>query len=222
VAAHALARINRQRRAQLLFGIYAVLNEDSRMFELARAVFAAGVRVVQYRAKRGIVAERLRALRDRARECGALLILNDDWKAAESFDCDGVHLGPGDAGFDCVATVRAALPQRLIGLSCATAPEVDAANTSDVDYVGVGSVYATVSKDDAGAPIGTASLRALTERSHVPVAAIGGITAARIPDVAETGCAMAAVITAISAASRPESAARELVGAWSRCRRGTP
>ena len=99
----------------------------------------------------------------------------------DRFDCDGVHLGPGDAGFERVAPVREALPQRLIGLSCATIEEVRAANASGVDYIGVGSVYATPSKSDAGAPIGTAGLGALANASAVPAAAVGGITASTLP-----------------------------------------
>jgi thiamine-phosphate pyrophosphorylase len=212
VVTHAQRRVTRERRAQLLRGIYVILNEDERMRELARTVLEAGVRVVQYRSKCGIVAESLRALRDLTRERDALLILNDDWRAAETFDCDGVHLGPDDAGFDSVEAVRRALPQRLVGLSCGTKAEARAAG--DADYLGVGSIYATHSKGDAGEPIGIAGLRAIAAATALPIAAIGGITARTVADVRNAGAAMAAVISAISGASEPAGAARELIEAW--------
>jgi thiamine-phosphate diphosphorylase len=213
VAAHA-ARITRAERARLLHGIYAILNDDARILDRAEAALGAGVRVLQYRAKRGIEAQRLRALRALTAQRDALLVINDDWRAAMQFDCDGVHLGPGDDGFLELAPVRNALPQRLIGLSCGTIAEVLAANDAGVDYVGAGSIYATQSKSDAGAPIGTAGLRTLVAASALPVAAIGGITAATIPQIRQSGAAMAAVISAISAAAEPQRAARALVAAW--------
>ena len=212
MATHALGPVTREGRAALLRGIYVILNENERALELARAVLDAGVRIVQYRAKRGIVLERLHALRALTRECGALLIANDDWRAAAEYDCDGVHLGPGDGGFEQVALVRAALPERLIGLSCGTIAEAHTA--TGADYLGVGSVYATASKDDAGDPIGIEGLRAIVRETPLPVAAIGGIDASRLAEVRSAGAEMAAVISAIAGADDPGRAARELVAAW--------
>lgn len=214
MAAHASRRVDRERRSALLLGIYVILNASPDVLDQARAVLEADVRVVQYRAKRGIEASDLQRLRRLTFEHDALLILNDDWRAARAFDCDGVHLGPDDDGFAHVATVREALPNRIIGLSCGALGEVRAANAADVDYVGVGSVYATPSKSDAGAPIGTGALEALVRGSNVPVAAIGGITVATIPEIRRSGAAMAAVISAVSNAADPRVAARELVNAW--------
>jgi thiamine-phosphate pyrophosphorylase len=213
MATDAPARLTRRRRAELLRAIYVIVNEDVRAIELARAVLDAGVRVLQYRAKNGVCATRLRALRGLTRERDALLILNDDWHAAIEFDCDGVHLGPEDAGFESVASVRAALPERLIGLSCGTIAE--ATEAGDVDYLGVGSIFATGSKDDAGTPIGLEGLRAIVACTSLPIAAVGGLTAETIPEVRRNGAAMAAVISAVAAAREPHrAAARALIEAW--------
>jgi thiamine-phosphate diphosphorylase len=209
--------VTRADRARSLHGIYVILNDDPRMLELAQAVLAAGVRIVQYRAKRSIVAEHLLALRDLTRRKDALLIVNDDWRTTEAFDCDGVHLGPGDNGFNQIAAVRAAMRERLIGLSCGTIEEARAADAGDVDYVGAGSIYPTASKNDAGAPIGTAGLRAIAAATKLPIAAVGGITARTISDVRRSGAAMAAVISAISCTAQPRRAAAELLDAWNRC-----
>ena len=146
--------MTRAARAELLHGIYAILNDEIQTLDLARAVLDAGVRIVQYRAKNGIRAECARALRELTRERDALLILNDDWRAAVAYDCDGVHLGPGDDGFTAVAPVRNIMQERLIGLSCGTAAEIRDAGGSDVDYLGIGPVFETSSKSDAGRPLG--------------------------------------------------------------------
>lgn len=214
MATNATPQLTRARRAALLQGIYVIVNETPRALELARAVIDAGVRILQYRAKTGIVPQRLRDLRALTRRREALLIMNDDWRSAVEYDCDGVHLGPGDEGFDRVGPVRIAMVDRIIGLSCATIDEVRAANVAGVDYLGVGSIYATASKDDAGEPIGLPGLRALVKTSAVPVAAVGGISATTISDVRRGGAAMAAIIGAVATASDPSRAARALIDAW--------
>jgi thiamine-phosphate pyrophosphorylase len=211
VAAHETARVSA--RAARLHGIYAIVNEGARdPLVVARAALDAGVCVVQYRAKNGIVPERLHALRTLTQHHDALLIVNDDWRAALTYDCDGVHLGPDDGGFDVVPKVRAALGERLIGLSCGTVAEAASAHLAD--YIGVGSVFATASKADAGAPIGIGGLERVARATTLPVAAIGGITAENLAGVRASGVAMAAVISAIDAAPDPAAAAAQLVALW--------
>jgi thiamine-phosphate pyrophosphorylase len=202
-------------RAARLHGIYAIVDQGGPdPVALATCATRAGVRILQYRAKGGAVAETLHALLAIARECNALLVINDDADAAVRFDCDGVHLGPGDRGYDEIPRVRRAVGDRLIGLSCGTLHETRAANDVDVDYLGVGSVYPTHSKADAGDPIGIEGLRRIAEASRAPVAAIGGIDAENLAEVASCGVAMAAVISAISASRDPADAAERLVRAW--------
>ena len=216
MATHATAGITRRLRAQRLRGIYLILNDGPQMLELARAVVGTGVAILQYRAKEGVVPARVRALREIAQRSNALLVINDDWRAAVEFDCDGVHLGPEDDGFKNVASVRAALPEAVIGLSCGTLDEVYAAARAGADYLGVGSVFATPSKDDAGEPIGVARLGELVRASSLPVAAVGGISATTLPEIVRIGAAMAAVISSVSSAPDPRRAAAELVDAWNR------
>ncbi|MBV8116938.1 MAG: thiamine phosphate synthase [Candidatus Eremiobacteraeota bacterium] len=197
-----------------MHGIYAIVNETTDVLTIAHACLGAGITVLQYRAKSGINEENLTALRALTRERNALLIVNDDWDAALRFDCDGVHLGPDDEGFVDIAPLRARLGSRLIGLSCGTVEEARTANRLGADYIGVGSVYATSSKADAGDPIGIEGLCAIADVAAMPVVAIGGITAANVEPVRDTGVAMAAVISAISSAPDPAKAAAELVHRW--------
>lgn len=207
------AQLTRAARAERLRGIYLIVNEGGEdPLALAHAALDEGVRMIQYRAKAGIDPQRLRALRAATVARDALLIVNDDYRAALAFDADGVHLGPGDSGFEHVPSVRASLGERLIGLSCGTPAEALAAG--DVDYIGTGSVYATASKADAGAPIGIDGLLAVARVTSLPVAAIGGIDERNIAAVREAGVAMAAVISAVASAANPREAARWLVAAW--------
>jgi thiamine-phosphate pyrophosphorylase len=212
-----LPAVTRSARTALLHGPYLIVNEGTPdPVVLARAALGAGICVLQYRAKRGIDPERLRALRALTLRKGALLIVNDDIDASIAFDCDGVHLGPDDGAFDDMRAIRERLGQRLIGISAGTPDEARSAERARADYVGIGAVYATTSKGDAGAPIGLDGLRAVARACALPAAAIGGIGPANIAEVAGTGVAMAAVISAIAGALDPERAARALVDTWNR------
>jgi thiamine-phosphate diphosphorylase len=211
----AIPTVTRAERSARLRGIYCIVNEGARTpLEIATGALRGGVRVLQYRAKNGIEPEHVHALRELTHFHDALLILNDDWRAALDLDCDGVHLGPDDSGFTDAELVRAAFGERIVGLSCGTVAEARAALPRDVDYVGVGPVFATASKEDAGAPIGIADLIAVAAATALPVAAIGGITSQNVPDVRRSGVAMAAVISAIADARDAGAAAKMLVDLW--------
>jgi thiamine-phosphate pyrophosphorylase len=197
-----------------LRGIYAILNEERDPMELARAILVGGVRIVQYRAKRGIVSVHASELRTMTRDCNALFLINDDWRAAATFDADGVHLGPDDAKVMDLPEIRRALGDRLIGVSCGTVEEARAAQAAGVDYIGVGSVFATSSKSDAGDSIGVEGLRRIAAATTLPVAAIGGISEKNLLAVRTTGVAMAAMISAFTSASYPRKAAERLVQMW--------
>lgn len=209
--------MTRKQRAQRLRGIYAIVNEGAQcdVIGLADAMLSGGIRMLQYRAKRGIVAEHAHELRRLTRAYDALFILNDAWAAVQQYDADGVHIGPDDAHESEREAVRAALHDRVLGISCGTPAEAQSAERLDADYIGVGSVYATTSKADAGEPIGVRGLRAVCAACTLPAAAIGGITLDSIPEIRATGVAMAAVISAVCAAPDAKAASRALVERWS-------
>jgi len=206
--------MNRAARRALLHGIYAIVDEGPDTIAIAAAALCAGIRIVQYRAKGGIVAAHARRLRELTNESRALFILNDDWSRVDEFAADGVHLGPDDASPAEYGAIRAKLREGIVGISCGEVAEVRACAVDEIDYVGAGSVYETQSKDDAGTPIGIAGLLAIVSSAPVPVAAIGGISAGRIAGIRSAGAAMAAVLSALLPADRTEQAALELVHAW--------
>jgi thiamine-phosphate pyrophosphorylase len=195
-----------------LRGVYALVDPDRvEPIAFTEALLRAGIRVIQIRAKNGIDGYSLVAIVQRVRAAGGIAIVNDDIALARS--ADGVHLGQEDAAALDLAEVRRALGDRIIGLSCGTPQEARAVDPRLVDYIGVGPVFATGSKHDAGLPIGINGVRAVTEATALPCAAIGGIGRANIARVRESGATMAAVISAL-VCDDPESAARALVEAW--------
>ncbi len=167
---------------------------------------------MQLRDKTGLDRHLLVAIAARARAYGALAIANDDIGNAPF--CDGVHLGQDDVRGNSLTVLRERLAGKIFGLSCGTPAEACIAAAAGVDYVGVGPMFATATKSDAGGPIGAAGVRAVVRYAGAPVVAIGGITAARMPMVRETGAQMAAVSSALSGAPDPRAAATELVRAW--------
>lgn len=201
-----------------LQGIYAIVNEGDDALALTLAYLRGGIKVLQYRAKSGIVPSHLLAMRELTRAHDALLILNDDWGSAVTYECDGVHLGPGDKGWEDPRNVRLYAPQLIVGLSCGTVEEVRALDMC-AHYIGVGPVYATHSKADAGEPLGIEGLRKVAAATTGPVAAIGGITYDGLDQVRMSGVAMAAVISALAESENPEEAARAWVARWERGRK---
>lgn len=181
------------------------------------AIAEAGARVVQVRVKGASDAEGL-AYTHRAvalaRTLGLVSIVNDrvDWALAAG--ADGVHLGQDDTPL--ADARRAGPPHFVLGASAGTAEELEAAYRGGADYVGIGPVYATVSKADAGAPLTPAGLRALVawlegKPSPPPAIAIGGIHPGNAAAVWRTGVAGLAVIQAVSGAPDPQAAVRALL-----------
>jgi thiamine-phosphate diphosphorylase len=195
-----------------LRGVYALVDPDRvEPIAFTEALLRGGIRLIQIRAKNGIDGATLIAVVARVRAAGGIAIVNDDVRLARL--ADGVHLGQEDAvGLD-LRALRLALRDGVVGLSCGTPQEARAADPLLVDYVGVGPVFATPSKGDAGLPIGLNGLRAVVAATALPCAAIGGIGLDEIARVRETGAPMAAVLSAL-VRDDAEAAARELVARW--------
>jgi thiamine-phosphate pyrophosphorylase len=167
---------------------------------------------VQYRAKAGVDPAIVRALRAVTANAGALLIVNDDLEAA--LEADGLHVGPEDLN-RLGDGLRARLGERVLGVSCGSIGEVGPFSRLDADYFGVGPYAATLTKADAGPPIGAAGVAAVVKAAApLPIVAIGAICLGDLVDVARSGARMAAVASAFSAAADPEAALRALVVRW--------
>jgi len=173
----------------------------------AAAAVAGGATMLQLRLKE----ESARSLVEIARTIQTMapevpLIINDRADVALAAGAAGVHVGVDDLS---PALLRRVAPAGfIIGASVGSDDEV--ARAAGADYVGIGPVFATGSKADAGAAIGPERFAELARRCGLPAVAIGGITSERVPAVLSAGAAGVAVISALFGASDPTIAARAI------------
>ena len=136
-------------------------------------------------------------------------IVNDDIELALEIDVDGVHVGQDDLGVD---EIRKLMPNKIIGLSIGNEEELKQSKVEYVDYVGVGPVYVTQSKDDAGGAIGYEGLELMRRfLPQMPLVAIGGIQTQHIKDVMKTNVDGVSIISAISYSDNIEKTVREMI-----------
>jgi thiamine-phosphate pyrophosphorylase len=134
-------------------------------------------------------------------------VVNDNVDIAVAMDADGVHVGQSDME---AGEVRAKLgPDKIIGVSASTVEQALLAEQRGADYLGVGAVFPTGSKDDAE-DVSLETLKAICEAVSIPVVAIGGITKENVWKLQGSGIAGIAVISAIFAQPDIEEATREL------------
>lgn len=183
---------------------------------LARAVAEGGATLVQLRDKYGSTREmiaRASRLKRALAGCGVPLLVNDRVDVALAAGADGVHVGQDDMP---VETARTLLGRSaIVGLSVGSEAEAAAAPVGLLDYVCVGGVFVTGSKDDAGTAIGLDGLARLAamlrrNRAGLNVCAIAGIDASNAADVIAAGADGVAVISALAKAEDPKQAALRL------------
>ncbi|HEY6859937.1 MAG TPA: thiamine phosphate synthase [Pseudolabrys sp.] len=180
------------------------------------ARIASSATLVQLRDKHGstrAMVEEARALRAVLEPKGVPLLINDRVDVALAAEADGVHIGQDDLA---PADARLLLGRgAIIGLSIKTVEQARAAPLDLLNYVAIGGVYSTTSKDNKAAPIGVAGLRAIVEairarEPNYPICAIAGITSGNAANVISAGADGVAVISALSLAPDPAKAAQEL------------
>ncbi|MBP7602528.1 MAG: thiamine phosphate synthase [Spirochaetes bacterium] len=164
-----------------------------------RAAAAAGVTVVQYRNKSNITRDMYEEALLLKSACGgkAKFIINDRIDIALAVDADGVHVGQEDMPYDRARHLLG--PDKIIGVTVHDLDEALEAEARGADYLGLSPIFATGTKDDAGAPCGTAVIAELKKHCRVPVVAIGGIGLSNVDEVVAAGadmvCAISAVVT---------------------------
>ena len=197
--------------AHALRGLYAVTPDEpdtGRLLALAHAVLAGRPALLQYRNKgadAGLRREQAQALRDACRVAGVPFIVNDDLALALEIDADGAHLGREDGP---PAEARAALgAQRILGLTCyadwSCATEGAAVGA---DYIAFGAMFPSMTKPHAP-PAPFALIGRAQRELGLPVAAIGGITLERAPQVIAAGADLLAVVGDVFGATDPAARA---------------
>lgn len=197
------------------WSVYVITDQrmagERSILDVVRAAIRGGATVVQLREKEVTTREMIRlgqALHEITRNAGIPLIVNDRLDVALAIDAEGVHMGQDD--MPAPLARRLIGPDRILGVSAGTVEEALQAERDGADYLGVGDVYGTPSKADAGVPIGLEELAKIARAVSTPVVGIGGITLDNASAVIEAGAAGAAVISAVIRAADPEAAARRL------------
>jgi thiamine-phosphate pyrophosphorylase len=188
-----------------------VLARGRSHLEVVRAALEGGADAIQIRDKSStaynlsLISAEIQPL---ARKFGAAFFVNDRVDVALLARADGAHVGQEDLP---AREARRLLPRpRLIGVSAGSKEEARRAEREGADYVGVGPVFATATKPDAGEPLGIEALATIAAAVRIPVVAIGGITQENVARVFAAGASGAAVVSAVVAADDMAAAARAL------------
>jgi thiamine-phosphate pyrophosphorylase len=184
------------------WGVYAITDRQMAggrpHAEIGAQLIEGGVGVIQLRDKTtpfDVLLEDARRLVELARPRGVTIIANDNPYLARDADADGVHLGQGDCPVEIARDIVG--PDRLIGLSTHTRLQALRAQQLDVDYIGLGPIFATKTKPRSYLPLGLATVRWAAAMLEIPFVAIGGITAETIADVLAAGARHCAMISAL-------------------------
>jgi thiamine-phosphate pyrophosphorylase len=169
------------------------------LFAAAHALYDAGARWVQYRDKQATdaeVVERMRALRAVFPAGDAVLLLNDRVHLCDASAADGVHIGQDDeAPNEARRTLRRG---QLLGISTHNVEQLRAAlKTGAADYLAIGPVFATASKENPDPVVGIEGVKAARALTRLPLVAIGGITRENGREVIEAGADAVAVISGL-------------------------
>jgi len=182
--------------------------------EAVSAAVAAGAPVVQVRAKdccdRTLYEFACQVVQI-CEEHGTICIVNDRVDVALASGAAGTHLGADDMPL--AAVRRVAGPDHLIGGTARDPQRAAELVAAGADYLGVGPAYLTATKTGLPAPLGPARVGAVADAVAVPVIAIGGVTVERVPELLAAGAHGVAVVAAVSGASDPAAATRQLLRA---------
>lgn len=204
-------RLQEALKLYLVMGLESIQGRSA--FDMAASAIAGGVTMLQLREKKAPLPQVLqegRRLRELCREQGVLFLVNDRVDVAMLLDADGVHVGQDDIpGSD---ARRLLGPNKIIGISAGNEEEAKYAVSQGADYFGIGPVYSTATKDDAGEPIGTDLIATLRKRyPQIPSVGIGGIQASNAAKVIAAGASGIAVVSAITRQDDPKQAASGLL-----------
>lgn len=197
------------------YSIYLVTDEaclhGRPLLECVEEALAAGVTLVQYRAKAadgGVLYAEACRLKELCDKYNVPLIINDRLDIALAVGAAGVHLGQDD--LPCAVARRLLGEEFIIGVSAHNPAEAVQAVSEGADYLGCGAVFGTATKHDV-AKLGLENLRAIRKAVAVPMVGIGGITADNYAEVLATGADGAAIVSGILAQDDIGAVVKKLV-----------
>ena len=209
-----LSRLLRQDKIKHISGLYAIIDTQALKgrshIEVASEIIRGGARTIQLRDKLSSKKELLPIAQQLEKLCAehnVLFIINDYLDLALAADADGLHLGQDDLP---TRVARKLLPiDKILGCSTTTAEQAVAAEADGADYIAIGSIYPSPSKEEAEV-VGLERLRQVREAVSLPLVAIGGISKDNAAEVIAAGASSVAVISAILQAESAEEATRQI------------
>jgi len=186
-------------------------SHDKSHLEVAEDALTGGATVIQFRDKEMKDSEAIVVCREiykLTKKKGVSFIVNDRVEVAKAVDADGVHLGQEDMSFSSARKILG--KEKIIGISVETVEQALKVVEGGADYLGVGPIYPTATKPDAGKALGIARLKEIRESVNIPIVAIGGINENNLEEVLKAGVDGVAVISAVVSALDITEACRKL------------
>jgi thiamine-phosphate pyrophosphorylase len=201
-----------RQKAFLKIDLYPVTSQEfslgRKSLDIVQAVVQAGCRIVQLREK-GLTKRAFWELAKAVRKAtsGVLMMVNDHLDVALATGADGVHLGGDDLP---VAAARSLAPELLVGASCHDLNQAIEAQKDGADYVNIGPLFSTSTKQGAKDFVGIQAISEIGPHLSIPFTVMGGIKAGHIPELLRAGARRIAVVTAVTAQPDPCQAAMDL------------
>jgi thiamine-phosphate pyrophosphorylase len=196
-----------------LSGLYVIIDKKiAPSLKITEEIIKAGAKIIQLRCKNTPVREFLKdakILRKLTKEKGAIFIINDSLEIAQAVDAEGVHLGEEDIPLDIARKILG--PEKIIGASVSSVSLAKRAEIQKADYLGVGSIFKTSTKEDAGNPVGCKIIKKIKEKVSIPVFAIGGINRDNIEEVLKSGADGVCISSAILLAKNPAEETKKII-----------
>lgn len=194
--------------------LYAVTDRhwlgDDTLYDQVKKALDGGATFIQLREKNldreDFLAEAIE-IQKLCKEYRVPFVINDEVSIAKDIDADGVHVGQSD--MEAMDVRKLLEPDKILGVSAQTVEQAVIAEKHGADYLGVGAVFATGSKDDAD-DVSHETLKAICEAVSIPVIAIGGITKDNVAELSGSGICGVAVISAIFGQNDIQKATEEL------------
>jgi thiamine-phosphate pyrophosphorylase len=218
-----LVRISNEKMRELL-RVYFIMGSNNCKkdpLEVIREALEGGITLFQFREKgkgaltgekKHVFAKEIQSI---CKKYNVPFIVNDDVDLAIALDADGVHIGQEDESAD---RVREKIGDKILGVSVHNLEEARKAIAQGADYIGVGPVFPTKTKEDAKEVQGTSLILSLRQNGiQIPMVGIGGINAENASEVVKAGADGVSVITAISLADSPFESSKQLVMTVNEC-----
>ena len=178
----------------------------------------AGCKIIQYREKNKDFDTMINEARILKKNCKnkAIFLINDKLDIALAVDADGIHIGKKDISYKNARKLLG--DKKIIGISVDSEKEAIDVEAQGADYVGIGPIFETSTKKDAGNPCGIKMLKKVRKKIMLPIVAIGGITKKNVADVIRNGADAAAAVSAVIASDDVFSEVSEFINIIRRCK----